>query len=216
MLLLSAKSKTWNLVYSLGAFGFFPLGIIDSSLIPAPGSMDALLVFLVIQNGELWWYYAIMATAGSLIGAMVNYRLVRKGGEGQLIKRVGSRRANWIRLKFARHGFLSVMFIALAPPPVPTSPLMALAAFMHYPRRWFATAYATGRIIRFGLVAAVTHFFGGHIFRFFSTYYKPALWTLGTVSVIGTIVCLVYYRRWNKEMREREGRADTEAESDVA
>lgn len=216
MLLLSAKDKTWTWLYSLGAFGFFPLGIIDSSLIPAPGSMDALLVFLVISNGELWWYYAIMATAGSLVGAMVNYRLVRRGGEGQLIKRIGKRRAQWVRLKFARHGFLSVMFIALAPPPVPTSPLMALAAFMHFPRRWFATAYATGRIIRFGLVAMITHYFGGQIFRFFAKYYKPALLVLGMVIVVGTVTIMVYYRRWRNEHREREERSETEAESDAA
>jgi hypothetical protein len=38
-----------------------PLGIVDSSVIPLPGSMDVLTILLSARNSQLWFYYALMA-----------------------------------------------------------------------------------------------------------------------------------------------------------
>ena len=46
----------------LGGIGLIPLGVLDDSLIPLPGSMDVATVVLAARDGELWFYYAIMAT----------------------------------------------------------------------------------------------------------------------------------------------------------
>jgi hypothetical protein len=35
-------------IYQLGGLGFIPLGILDNSVIPLPGSMDVLTPFLVV------------------------------------------------------------------------------------------------------------------------------------------------------------------------
>jgi len=49
-------------IFHLGGLGFIPLGLLDSSVIPLPGSMDVLTVALSARKQELWFYYAFMAT----------------------------------------------------------------------------------------------------------------------------------------------------------
>jgi hypothetical protein len=46
----------WKLLRSLGGVGLVILGIIDSSVIPTFGSLDALTAILAIKNHELWPY----------------------------------------------------------------------------------------------------------------------------------------------------------------
>jgi len=71
-------------IFQLGGLGFIPLGLLDSSVIPLPGSMDVLTIVLYARKKELWFYYALMATIGSVIGGYLTYRLARKGGKETL------------------------------------------------------------------------------------------------------------------------------------
>ena len=71
-------------IYHLGALGFIPLGLLDSSVIPLPGIMDVLTIVLAARDAKLWPYYAVMATVGSVLGGFVTYRLARKGGKESL------------------------------------------------------------------------------------------------------------------------------------
>src|SRR5438552_4736359 len=61
--------------------GLYSARLLDSSVIPLPGSMDVLTIILSARKQELWLYYALMATIGSVIGGYVTYRLARKGGK---------------------------------------------------------------------------------------------------------------------------------------
>src|SRR6202521_719550 len=79
-------------IFHLGGLGFIPLGLLDSSVIPLPGSMDVLTIVLSASNQGFWLYYAFMATVGSVIGGFVTYRLARKGGEETLERKISGRR----------------------------------------------------------------------------------------------------------------------------
>ncbi len=79
---LARSFRRW--ILNLGALGFIPLGLLDSSVIPVPGSMDVLIIILSARNEKLWLLYAVMATIGSVIGAYVTYRVARKGGKETL------------------------------------------------------------------------------------------------------------------------------------
>src|SRR4029077_6465104 len=52
----------------LGGPGLIVLGVIDNSAIPIPGSQDAMTIILAASQKTLWLYYALMATAGALLG----------------------------------------------------------------------------------------------------------------------------------------------------
>ena len=76
---LARSIRRW--IVGLGGIGLIPLGLLDNSPIPIPGSMDVVLIILCVRDQQWWFYYALMATAGSLIGGFVTYRLSRRGRE---------------------------------------------------------------------------------------------------------------------------------------
>lgn len=194
---LLAAISIWPFVHRFGALVFIPLALLDSSVIPTPGSMDALLIVLCAAKRDLWWYYALAATLSSLLGAYVSYRIANKGGKEALEKKLG-KRAEKVYAKFESWGFGSLVVGAMAPPPVPFGPFVIAAGALQYSPRKFLVAVGLGRAIRYTIVAQITIQFGRHIFRFFSTYYKPAMWTLIVLAVIGGMIGLFYYLRWKK------------------
>ena len=193
-----------SLAKRLGVVAFIVVGLLDQSIVPLPGSMDALLIFYTAGNRELWWYYAIWATLGTTIGGYVTYRLARKGGEDALEKKIGKQRAEKAYAVFKRWGFWSVFVGAIAPPPVPIVPFLMAAGVMEYPAKRFLLSYACGRILRFGLVGWVTSLYGPQIFKFFSQYYKPAMYTLIALGVVGGVAGIWFYRRLRRKKKAED------------
>lgn len=62
----------------LGAFGLFFLAILDSSPMPTFGGLDILTAILAARHREPWYLYAGVATAGSVIGAYLTFRMARR------------------------------------------------------------------------------------------------------------------------------------------
>ena len=73
--------SVWTRLRHLGGVGLILLGIADSSVVPLPGSMDVLTIYLAARHHDLWWYYAFMATIGAVLGGYITYGLARKGGK---------------------------------------------------------------------------------------------------------------------------------------
>src|SRR2546423_5974181 len=72
----------------LGGIGLIPLGILDGSLFPVPGSMDLATVVLAARDRDLWFYYALMAAVGSVLGGFLTYRLARQSGQEKPEKKI--------------------------------------------------------------------------------------------------------------------------------
>jgi membrane protein YqaA with SNARE-associated domain len=185
----------WIVVLRFGAFAFFPLGLLDMSPLPAPGSFDALLIVLTAAHKELWWYYALMATAGSVFGACPTFQLGRKGGEEALNKRLGAKRSKKIDSVFERWGFWALFVGAIAPPPMPAAAFVMVAGALRYPWHHFLLSWTFGRLLRFCIIAFIIERYGGHIFHWLRRYYGPALWTLIAIAAIGGAVALWLYIR---------------------
>src|SRR5215831_21084397 len=109
------------------------LGLADNSVIPLPGSMDVLTIWLAASRRDIWFYYAIMATAGAVLGGYVTYQLARKGGKEALERKFSKRTVDRIYKKFERWGFGAVAVPALLPPPFPIVPALLAAGAMQYP-----------------------------------------------------------------------------------
>ena len=82
----------WHWLRHMGGPGLIVLGLVDNSAIPVPGSMDVLTIVLSAAHKEPWWYYAMMATIGSMLGGYITYRLGAKGGK-ELLERKSPRTA---------------------------------------------------------------------------------------------------------------------------
>ncbi len=202
---LLVYSAVWNWLHRLGGVGLILLGLADNSVVPLPGSIDALTIILAAHKREWWWYYAIMATIGSLVGGYLTFRLGHKGGEEALEKKIPKNKAKKVYRIFNRFGFWAVAVPAILPPPVPIVPFILTAGALKYPRHKFIGALALGRGVRYTIVAYVGHIYGKEIFAFFGKYYRPVLYALIALAVAGGIVVLILYMR--KRHRDREKKA---------
>ncbi len=188
--------SVWTRLRHLGGVGLVLLGLADNSVVPLPGSMDVLTIVLAARHRELWWYYAFMATVGAVIGGYITYGLARKGGKEAFERKLSKSRADKVFERFERWGFWAVAVPAVLPPPFPIVPFLLAAGALQYSRQKFVAALALGRGVRFTIVAGLGALYGRHIVRFFSRYYKPALFTLIGLAVIAGIFSLVQYYRY--------------------
>ena len=162
--------------------------------------MDVLTILLAARHSQLWWYYAFMATVGAVIGGYITYGLARKGGKEAFERKLSKKTAEKVFQRFERWGFFAVAVPAILPPPFPIVPFLLAAGAMQYSRKKFVAALALGRGVRFTIVAGLGAIYGRHIVRFFSRYYKPALFTLIGLAVIAGIVSLVQYYRYKSRI----------------
>jgi membrane protein YqaA with SNARE-associated domain len=152
----------------LGGVGLIPLGLLDSSLVPLPGSMDIATIFLAARDTHLWLYYALMATAGSVAGGFVTYRLARKGGKEALEHRSSRGHMQKVCEIFGKWGFAAVAVPALLPPPVPMTPFVVAAGAMQYSLKKFLTALTLARLVRYIVLASLAAHYGRQIINLIS------------------------------------------------
>jgi membrane protein YqaA with SNARE-associated domain len=197
---LARRTRHW--IYHLGGVGFIPLGLLDASIIPVPGSMDVLTIVLAARDGELWFYYALMATAGSVIGGVVTYRLARKGGKEMLARRFSARTLKKVYALFERWGFSSIAVPALLPPPVPMVPFVLAAGAMQYSVRKFLAALTLGRAVRYTVLAFLAARYGRSMLRFVSEHGNPVVLTvIGLIAVAAAILFVVFLGKRQRRAR---------------
>lgn len=204
-LLLLQASRIWTWLHRLGGPGLILVGIIDNSVIPIPGGMDIFVILLSAHRREWWLYYAVMAVAGAVLGGYLTYRLAEKGGEETLEKKVSKKRAQKIYDKFRKRGFLTVSVSAVLPPPFPMVPVLMAAGVMQYPRKRFLLALASGRAVRFFVIALLGRIYGTAILSSLRQYYKPLFYAL--LAMVGLAAfCILLYFKWYKPKKQQQER----------
>jgi membrane protein YqaA with SNARE-associated domain len=204
---LVVASKLWLWLRHLGGPGLLLLGLADNSIIPLPGSMDVLTIWFAVHHHKQWVYYALMATAGSVIGGYVTYRLARKGGKEVLQRRLGRKQANSFFKRFEHWGFWAIFVPALLPPPFPFVPFLLAAGALQYSLKKFLLALTLGRALRYGILAYLGVLYGRHFLRFFNQYTKPTVYALVAMSVVAGIAALVTYLRYRHQIGNQESAA---------
>jgi len=198
IVLLVSKKSALRWLVQLGGLGLILLGLADNSLFPLPGSTDVVTILLAAHHRNLWVYYAMMATAGAVLGGYLTYRMARKGGKETLEKRFSKKKTDKIYAIFSRWGFAAVAIPAVLPPPFPIVPMLLAAGAMQYSTRKFLTALAVGRGVRYTILAYLGFHYGRHIIRLFALYYWPVLIILTAFSVLGALFGLFEYKRRQK------------------
>jgi len=149
----------------LGVFGLFFLAIVDGFPLPTFGGPDIMTAILAARHGNQWYEYAAIATAGSLVGAFVTYRLARQAGISYLHSKFGSARAPTILKIFERWGTGSLAATTAVPFPLPTSVFFAAAGASNYPTRKFLTVVGLCRALRYSLIAFIAARYERHFMR---------------------------------------------------
>ncbi len=200
-LLLSAARSARHWLSSLGGLGLIPLGLLDNSVIPIPGTMDVATIVLSARREQLWLYYAVMATAGSIVGGFLTYRLARKGGKEALERRFSRRKVDRVCKIFERWGFGAIAIPAVLPPPSPMVPFLFAAGAMQYPTRKFLAALALGRATRYLILAYLAARYGRQIIAFIAEHAHPLVVTI--IVVLITTAAVVFYFRGSKSAMRR-------------
>lgn len=162
----AAPSATFSFVRHFGGIALVPLAIVDSTIVPTFGSLDLLTAWLAAGNPDLWWYYTVMSTTGSLIGALITYRMGRKMGEAWIENKIGRDRLHKVKNAIEHHGAGSIFVSTVAPPPFPTAWFfLGAGAFSLSTKRFVASALA-GRLLRYGLLTLVAAHYGRRFLRY--------------------------------------------------
>src|SRR5579885_260911 len=213
LLLAFFANPVWEWLYKLGGPGLILLGLVDNSLVPLPGSMDVFVILLSAHRRASWPYYGLMAAVGAVLGGYITYRIAEKGGEETLEKKIGKRRAEKVYKYFEKRGFVTVVIGAVLPPPFPTVPVLMAAGVLHYPTKNYLIALSTGRTARFLAVAYTGHVYGKAIISALHPYYKPVLYGLIALAVIGLNLWLLYIK-WYRPRTQRAERSRGEKAED--
>jgi membrane protein YqaA with SNARE-associated domain len=199
----SAAILLWPWVLRLGGPGLVLLGIADNSVVPLTGSMDVLTIWLAAHHRDLWPYYALMATAGAVLGGYITYGLAWKAGKEAIEHRLQQHKAKKVFRRVRRWGFKTIVVSAVLPPPFPMVPVLLAAGALQYPRKKFVSALALGRGIRYCLIGGIGSLYAKKITGFFAEYYEPAVLILVGLAVVGGMLTLFEYLR----SRRRRGEA---------
>jgi membrane protein YqaA with SNARE-associated domain len=158
------RSFTSNLQH-LGALGLFFLAILDSSPIPTFGAPDILIAVLSASHRNPWYEYAATATAGSVIGAYITFRLARKAGSAYLDKKFEKGKVSKLLQVFKKWGTGTLVASTLIPLPSPTTMFFAAAGASNYPLGQFLAVVAVSRAVRYSAIALVADHYGRHFIR---------------------------------------------------
>jgi len=187
----------------LGGPGLIVLGLIDNSVIPVPGSMDALTIVLSAKQRDLWPYFALMATVGSVIGGYLTYRIARRQGKGAMERRLSRKRMDKVTKTFEKWGFGAVLVPAMLPPPAPMVPFLIAAGALQYSRNKFLVALAIGRGIRFTILALLGVFYGRQMIALIANHARPILISFIAASVALGLYILYRYKYRDKRSKPR-------------
>lgn len=160
------SSQTFaSMLRHLGALGLFFVAILDSSPLPTFGGPDILTAILSASHRGPWYEYAAVATAGSVMGAYLTFRIARKVGSSYLDRKFRKSRVSSILKLFQKWGAGSLIASTAIPFPFPTSMLFAAAGASNYRPSKFLAIVTLGRGARYATIAVVADLYGRHLIR---------------------------------------------------
>jgi membrane protein YqaA with SNARE-associated domain len=190
--------------YFLTPWGIVVMGALDSSLIFfLPLGIDFAVIILAARKPELFWLYAILATIGSVIGAMVTFWIGRKVGEHGLTRLMKPGRLERVRRRVSEQAAVSVAALAIIPPPFPfTAFVLASGAFGSHAWTFFTTL-AGVRVVRFLAEGGLAAIYGRGILSWMqSTVFEVIVGTLIVLAIAGTVASgIAVFRGTRRPMR---------------
>lgn len=207
--MLIAAASLWTTLRRWGGPGLLLIGVIDSSFIPTLGSLDIFNALLAARHHDLWWYYALMSTTGSVIGAYLMYRAAGSAGTGWLQKRLGAARVARVDRILERYGVVAVVIAVIAPPPFPSSAFFVAAGALKFPIRKYLIAVIAGRAFRYSLVAWIASHYSRGIIRVFRhpQQYAPVTISITVALVLVAVAAGLIWHRIGEEIERAQQEA---------
>lgn len=165
------------------------IGALDSSLLSLPEINDYLVVGRCFKQPSAAFYFPLFAAIGSVIGCLLLYTIMRRGGQALLRRRFKRENIERVERAYARYGFLAIAIPALLPPPMPFKIFVATAGTLEYPRWKFLVTVMIARSFRYYVEGILAVFYGRRVLSFLS---DNGLVVLSCVAAAAVILLLVY------------------------
>ena len=185
--------------YFLTPAGIILMGALDASLVFfLPLGIDFVVIVVTARKPELFWLYALLATAGSVAGAAGTYWVGKKAGEKGLTRFVSPRRLEHVKQRVSRGAYV-MAGLALIPPPFPFTPFVLASGALGMNPWAFFTALAGARMFRFGVEGALAYRYGSQILRWMKTpAFQTVVGVIIVLAIVGTIVSAVLLIRGSR------------------
>lgn len=165
------------------------IGALDSSLLSLPEINDYLVVGRCFKQPSAAFYFPLFAAIGSVIGCLILYTIMRRGGQALLRRRFKRENIERVERAYARYGFLAIAIPALLPPPMPFKIFVATAGTLEYPRWKFLVTVMIARSFRYYVEGILAVFYGRRVLTFLG---DNGLVILSIVAAAAVLIVLVY------------------------
>ena len=167
-----------------GIPALFSLALAESSFFPLPP--DVLLIALTLGNpGNAWWY-ASVATVGSVVGGALGYGIGWYGGRPVLKKFMGQDRMDLVHQYFQRYEGWAILIAGFTPIPYKIFTIGAGAFYVDF--KTFMVASIVSRGGRFFLVAGLIRLGGEDAAKHLRKYVDLIGWLVLALAVIVLLV----------------------------
>ncbi len=167
------------------------IAALDSSLLSLPEINDYLVVARCYTHPKTAVFFPLFAAAGSVIGCLLLYTILRSGGQALLHKRFRSNRIERVERAYARFGILALAVPALLPPPLPFKIFVATAGALQFPRTRFLLTILIARSLRYYTEGILAVFYGRRVLIFLQDNGLMIISVVAGVCLIGLVIYLL-------------------------
>jgi len=190
-----------HFIFSIGYFGPFLMGILDSSFLVLPFGNDILVVGLVAHNHHGIPLYVLSAACGSTLGVFMLALVSRKIGEEGISKLAGQKRYEKLKNRIGSHAGPVIALGGLAPPPFPFTMVIAAAAALDYSLWKLLAINFVTRACRFALLSWLALKFGQEVLAIAKS--KPFEWGMAAFIFLCIVGSAFSLWRWFRRSRTR-------------
>jgi membrane protein YqaA with SNARE-associated domain len=182
------------------------IATLDSSLLSLPEINDYLVVARCYKYPSAVFYFPLFAAFGSVLGCLLLYTIMRRGGQALLRKRFKPESIQRVERAYARFGFLAIAIPAILPPPLPFKIFVATAGTLEYPRWKFLLTVMLARSFRYYVEGTLAVFYGRRVLLFMKDNGLVILSVVASLLLIGFIIYMIV-NRW-RARRARSSNSD--------
>jgi membrane protein YqaA with SNARE-associated domain len=177
-----------------GIHALFWISFAESSFFPIPP--DILLMALCFGNRNRAFTYALVCTAGSVLGGVAGWLIgwgLRDAVAIPLLGFFDPSGATQVRIDqwYGAYGFWGILIAAITP--IPYKVFTVFSGMMHYSLPMLVVASIIGRGFRFYVVAAIIRTFGPRVRPFIEKHLEWCF-VAGTIALVGGFVAIKWLR----------------------
>ena len=180
------------------------IATLDSSLLSLPEINDYLVVARCYKYPSAVFYFPLFAAFGSVMGCLLLYTIMRRGGQVLLRKRFKPESIQRVERAYERFGVLAIAIPAVLPPPLPFKIFIATAGTLEYPRWKFLLTVMIARSVRYYVEGILAVFYGKQVLLFL----KDNGLVIVSVVASAALIALLIYIIVNRRRRSRAAQTD--------